>query len=337
MVYTRTVDTEYWGGYIVKVIYYEDWDEEVPCRHEIPCSHPQYCNDSKGESYQCGYQHMNDGYYHAYDVDYHSECWTEMDAKGSEYSISKEKFNLLSKRFNTKPYFVDLHRDYHSNDGDSYDVDWNKIPETSENITISHSYTNKVRVSHSIFKFDEIDDKTKKLWKLYDYPEINNLYQKMVLGKKVDAVTERKLQYINGYFGSSNQFRMYILFFTDQSIEAAFKQRSYWEGGNKNEFIICIGSDKAGKYQWVKAFSWMDKPDLEVRVQDWFNDQKKIDLHKFADWIPEQLKAHWKRKHFKDFDYLEIELTGTQLTWIMILIAIYNIGVSGWIVKNEFY
>jgi hypothetical protein len=44
----------------------------------------------------------------------------------------------------------------------------------------------------------------------------------------------------------------------------------------------------------------------------------------------------WQRKHFEDFDYLSVELTDTQATILLILILIYNIGVSVWIVTNEY-
>lgn len=336
MVAYRTGDTEYLGNYTKKVIYYQAWNEEVPCRHEIPCSHPKYCSDKDGKEYQCGYQHSNDGYYHPYDVDYHPEYWSKEDNKGSEYDISKSTYITLKNRFATKEYFVDMHRDFHSIDGDSYHTAWAGQPEQSDVMTSEHSYTNKIRASHSIFKFEDIDEKTKKIWGLHDYPKVDGNYQSIILGKKVDAITERKIQYLNGFYGAEKQFRMYVLFFKNQSPEVAYKQRSYWEGGNKNEFVICIGTNKVGKFDWVKCFSWMDKPELEVEVQEYFNKSKDLNLSKFADWMSPEIVKHWHRKEFKDFDYLKIELTETQLMWILIIILIYNIGVSIWIIKNEF-
>ena len=330
MVSSKVVDTEYHGSYVTKVIYYQAWDEEVSCRHSYDCN----CTTNKDGSKSC-----STCYYHAYDVDFHPEHWTKVTNTGAEYGISREHFLELQKQFSTQPYFVEMHRDYHSIDGDAYYTDWNKKPETSDIVTTEHNYKNKVQASKSIFKFDVIDEKTKKLWGLYDYPKLSGLYQSMVLGRGVDYATDKKLQYLNGYYGVNKQFRMYILFFKDQSIEAAFKQRSYWEGGNKNEFVVCIGTNKLGKYQWCKCFSWMDKPDLEVRVQDWFNTEinsRNIDLNKFADWMPKQIEQHWQRKRFRDFEYLNVEISGTQLMWILIIIGIYNIGMSIWVVINEF-
>lgn len=327
MISSRTSDTEYFGSYTTRVTYYEAWDEEVSCRHSYDCN----CTTDKDGRKSC-----STCYEHSYDVDYHPEHWSKTDNLGTEYDISKSEYNKLKEQFGTKANFVELNRDYHSIDGNAYNTSFAGEPEKSDVITSENSYTNKIKASHSIFKFEDISEKEKIRWKLYDYPSISGYYQPIVLGQKVDALTEKKLQYINGYFGSNKQFRTFILFFTDQNVEAAFKQRSYWEGGNKNEFIICIGKDKSGNFSWVKCFSWMEKPSLEVEVEDYFNVTKDLNLSKFADWMPSKITEHWKRRKFKDFDYLEIEVTDTQMWTILIVILLYNLGFSIWVVLNEY-
>ena len=118
-------------------------------------------------------------------------------------------------------------------------------------------------------------------------------------------------------------------------MEVVNKQKSYWEGGNKNEFVVCIGTDNSGNFEWVDAFSWMNKPSLEVEVEEFINNNEDLTLKKFADWLPKQVVAHWKRRDFKDFDYLQMELTETQIWWVMIVLMIYNIIMSIWVINNE--
>jgi hypothetical protein len=60
-----------------------------------------------------------------------------------------------------------------------------------------------------------------------------------------------------------------------------------------------------------------------------------VKLKKFADWLPNQVAAHWKRRDFQDFEYLQMELTETQLWWIMIILMIYNVAMSVWVINNE--
>lgn len=333
MVAYNTSDTEYLGSYITRVNYYEPWNERVSCRHPIYCTRTYPCGTAKSprtctSTYVCGHVHP-------YDVDYHPEEWTKEDNFKDEYSISQSEFNSLRKLFATKEYFVELDRDYHTIDGDAYCTDWAGEPERSSVITKEGSYTNKIRASHSVFKFEDIDEKEVKRWSLYDYPEVTDYKQKVVLGKKIDGLTERKLQYVNGYYGPKKQFKLFVLFFKNQSMDVANKQRSYWEGGNKNEFVVCIGVDNSGRFEWVDAFSWMSKPALEAEVEDFIMNHEDVKLKKFADWLPGQVAAHWKRRDFKDFEYLQMELTETQIWWVMIILTIYNIVMSLWVINNE--
>jgi hypothetical protein len=80
----------------------------------------------------------------------------------------------------------------------------------------------------------------------------------------------------------------------------------------------------------------MKKPSLEVEVEDYFNATKDLELSKFADWMPPKISQHWERRNFKDFEYLEIEVTENQMWIILIVILLYNIGISIWVVINEF-
>jgi hypothetical protein len=333
MVHYNTSDEEYLGSYISNVNYYEPWNERVSCRHPIYCTRTYPCGTAKSprtctSTYVCGHVHP-------YDVDYHPEHWTKEDNYGSEYSISQPEYNYLKRLFNTKEQFVELNRDYHSIDGDAYVNNWAGEPERSSTITKTESYTNKIQASHSVFRFEKITEKEKEKWSLYDYPKVSDYQQKVVLGKKINDITERKLKYINGFYGPKKEFKMFILFFKNKSQDVAFKQKSYWDGGNKNEFIICIGIDKSNKIEWVDAFSWMSKPSLEVEVEDFLMKNKDANLEKFADWMPKKVNSLWKRRSFKDFDYLQVELTENQLWWVMIILMIYNILISIWVINNE--
>ena len=53
-------------------------------------------------------------------------------------------------------------------------------------------------------------------------------------------------------------------------------------------------------------------------------------------FLEKQIPSEWKRKEFKDFDYLKIELTTSQYIGILIFILLYNIGISIFIIKNDF-
>ena len=148
---------------------------------------------------------------------------------------------------------------------------------------------------------------------------------------------ENEFNYINSVFGEKYQFRTFLLFYYNKDILVSEKQRSYWVGGNKNEFIICIGLDSiTNKIQWANCFSWMDEPRLEVYTEQYINDQDSLDITDLGLFLEKQIPSEWKRKEFKDFDYMKIELTTSQYIGILIFILLYNIGISIFIIKNDF-
>ncbi len=316
-----TSDTEWWGNYTIGVHYYDDWNEEVPCRHPIYCTRTYECGDSKQsrtctEEYICGYEH-------AYDVDYHSEYWSIRWDNGNESNISRSDYYYWSTFWGSKFYKVELNRDYHDNDGDDMACDWDLRPESSQSLITEHTYTNKVQASNSVFKADRVDSTDIAQYHLFEYPKPESGSQKIVLGPVlVDKPTAKLLEYINGYYGSKKQFKLFVCVWRNQSEITAERQHSYWENLNKNEFLVCLGVDGANQVQWCKSYSWMDKPALSVKVEQWFRENKSLSLSRFATWLPANITEYWSRKHFRDFEYLQIEVTQSQYTSMFIVVMI---------------
>jgi len=114
------------------------------------------------------------------------------------------------------------------------------------------------------------------------------------------------------------------------------KQEDYWEGGNKNEFVVTIGVNSKGKVTWCYPFSWSDDETPKIKIRNFVQKQKKrLDLVKTTSYIGEQLQ-NFERKQFSDFAYLKVQPTKTQTIWAFVLTFILNIGLSIWIIVNEF-
>lgn len=323
----------YLGDYVTEIKYYEDWNEYI---HKT-CSYTT--TDSKGHStthyYDCSY------------VDYHPEEWKQVLSNGYEYSISQTEYLRLFKMWDTQNVFIDLDRHYHTNDGDCYAKKWDNKIEHSKTRTVDHNYTNKIKGSKSIFGFSEISKEEAKKIGLYEYPLLksqsktsffddNDLNQNPVIGHILTKNELVKWQYINGYFGKHYQFRTYVLVFYNKPFSIVQDQRSYWEGGNKNELIVCMSLDSASnKIQWVDAFSWSDKPTYEVNLRSYFLKKDKVNFNDFANWTMYAIPKYWHRKEFKDFDYIDIELTANQTIWLFVIIMLFNLGMFIWIVLNN--
>ena len=296
-------DIEYLGGYITKITHYDDWDEWIhkTCTRQVPAG-----RDSKGntiyrtETYDCSYR------------EYHPERWMYTDDLGNEHHFySKDEFwDAHSDLGKPRSVFRDMHRHYYTKDGDAQDYFWDSTIEHLRSLTWKHTYENKIKGSNStVMRFKDISKEEARKLGLYDYPEVKAQDQSPVVGYKVDYLTEKYIKYINSEYGRRKQFRLYILGWTGKSISISEEQRSYWQGGNND-------------------------PKLEVATERYFKDNPKLDLIEFSGWLEKNLGL-WKRKEFKDFDYISIPLTSGQQIGLLVITIFFNVLISILLIGNE--
>jgi hypothetical protein len=318
MVSVNAYDTEYLGSYVTKITYYEPWDEMVRVRHTR--------TNSDGE----------EEVYYTWEREYHSERYTYMDNEsGWEHHLSKNQYETIKKRLGDNSVFRDMHRNYHRIDGDAYDIFWDKTIEKLYDITTEHSYKNKVKSSHShtIFKHINISKEEADSLGLYEYPPIKIMNQNPIIGKNLPDKDIQRIKYINAIYGKTKQFRTYILIYENKNIEISELQKSYWQNGNKNEFIVCLGVIR-DSVVWSNAFSWCDEPKLEVLTRDYFINNPKLNIDEYGRWLQTQMPK-WERKEFEDFDYISIDLSKGQYIALFIIMFIINIIISIFLIKND--
>ena len=319
MVSVNSSDTEYLGGYVNRITYYEPWDEMVRVRHTR--------TDSDGE----------EEVYYTWEREYHSERYTYVDNESNwEHYLSKKEYEIIKKRMGDKAVFRDMHRDYHRIDGDAYDIYWDKTIEHLYDITTPHSYTNKIKASqsHTIFKYSDISEEDAKELGLYEYPDINLMNQNPIIGRYASDRDKQRIKYINATYGKAHQFRVYMLFYEGKDIEISEQQKAYWQNGNKNEFVVCLGTQR-DSVVWCNPFSWCDEPKLEALTRDYFIQNPKVDIDAYGKWLQTQIPTKWKRKEFSDFEYIHIGLSKGQYIALIIIMILLNIGISVFLVMND--
>lgn len=323
-------DNEYNGYMIVEARYYEPWETYV----SRTCSRTKSCgkNCTRTVYYDCSY------------CDYHPEYYELIDSGGNSFRISKEEYNYYVKLWNHKaPQFVELNRNINydggcGKDGDMYRVNWNGKIENSIASTKEKSFTNILKSNHSAFNYPNISQEEAKKLSLYEYPTINNYYQKSVLG--LDSINLQNgkylmkyVNYLNGTLGKDYKSKVFLLIFLNKDIDIGFKQESYWDGGNRNEINVCVGTDKVGNIRWVKVFSWNKDKLLSVNLREDIVQQKSLNnVAPICKTIDYNIKNHYEWRDFKDFNYLSFQPTTKQLiliysiTLIISLIILY-IGI----------
>ena len=320
-----TKDVEYWNTIFQRVEYYEDWDEWI----EQTCSE-ECCCDEDGLNcvttyYDCSYRK------------YHPEYYRKVDHLGNSYSISESEYLRLKKKMGNSQ-FQDMNRDYYREDGDMYYTNYNGKLKDFECIVTSHTYENKPQAVPNIFKYTEVDSFDMATYKPFDYPKPtgkSRYYQKNLLGYD-DPVAEHKLQILNGKLGHKKQVKVFILVYKNQPLHTANIQENYWKGGNKNEVIIPIGIDDNEKPTWCMPFSWSEKEEFKINIRNFVVSQDKLDLSSIVDYSYNQIEKGFVRRKFSEFEYLQVDLSTSQLMWLIFTSVIVNILVSIFIVHNQY-
>lgn len=327
----QTSDTEFWGGWATHAEYFERWNERVSCRHTKYCSRTR--RDSQGRTSTvreaCGNEH-------SYDVDDHPAKWVLYDSNEESQSISSQEFERFTKLWRDRR-FVDLHRSYHSVDGDKYVTKWNPSEDqTMIPITTKHTYENRVQAASSVLSFREVENAAEL--GLFEYPDLRGFDQRAVLGNGGEhmAQADLLLRFWNAKLGRSKQVHMFILVFpAGSTLETGLNQESYWKGGNKNEFTLALGIDQFNKVTWAYVISWTDVERLKVDVREFALEQGTLDLVALIKYMVPEVQKRFERKPFADFSYLTVEPSGWAVVLSFLLTLLVNGGLSMWIIKNK--
>ncbi|MCH5223218.1 MAG: hypothetical protein J1E82_04190 [Muribaculaceae bacterium] len=314
----QILETEYLGSLVKTVHFEESWTELIETT--------EYKKDSHGTSYAVRSVREK---YHPRKYYFHTTRNTKFKTDGVFYKYVLGKWGKSPQSLWWSGNHIKGGKRY----GECCSAVYSGF-ETYDNpkwvsITEKHKYINPIKNSNSIFRFIDISNKEAKELGLYFYPEINQhdapsiLYDNFITVPDIEILN--KFRRFNAAFGPQVQMRLYILIFDYmKGIEIAEKQKLFWKGGNKNEFVICLGLTSKNEVKWSYVFSWSDEQNLEVETSQWFLKNKELDLNKFYDWFLHKYKE-WKRKEFTDFNYLSIPLKLWQLLTIYIVSILENI------------
>lgn len=307
----HTSCTEYLGSMVREINHEESWTELVEINETK--------TDAKGNSYTRTRIeerfHREKFYFYTtigskIDTDYSFYSYVRSIWGLPRHSLTWENRNIKGGiRFGSRYQMADFSYE-------EYENPKNWVP-----ITEKHSYTNKVRASNSIFNFEKIEKKEASEMGLLDYPAIHYYDAACVLSKDIliPPDVDEMFRKFNARYAPEFQMRLYILLFdAARGVSISEKQRTYWQGGNKNEFVVCFGLSSNDEVKWARAFSWADDQTKEVEIAQWLMNLHKLDWNLLHDWLRWNL-ADWKRKEFKDFDYINITLPLWQIITIIVL------------------
>jgi hypothetical protein len=312
--YTASLDTEFHGGIAQKCVWDEEWTETYL---ETVTE-----TDSKGRTTT----HVEVRTRH-HPNEYHVE-----DSNSYTVSVDKNHYLWLKSLWKSEKIEKPWHSGQSSwGDGRRFITTWKGKPETFVPCFTSHKYVNRVGASRSIFNYSDVTPEIKKKYGLFEYPEIHNFHlQNSILGIS-DNEAEKILTEFNAKEGSLRQIRIFILIFQDQPLDAALYQQSLWKNGNKNEVVVCVGRNNS--ILWVFPFCWTNER-LLVDLREDIASMKKFDAVKVTEKSIDLVRKEFKRKAFKDFEYIYVPPSTTTVVVTFILLVTFNVGFSIYILNK---
>jgi len=197
-----TQEREYYGSIIEEARDYEDWNEYIhrTCTEEYKCGTDDDGNDIMCErDYDCSY------------VDYHPQYYIAYTDIGSSFRLNAAEYNHVKEQLGGERVFVNMRRNYHTDDGDMYKTIFNEGTDSYCPATTTHCYSNRIKNSNvTIFNMKEVSDEQIEEYGLFDYPSAKSeVFFPSVTGYTLPK-TNTELGELNGRYGSELQIRVFL-------------------------------------------------------------------------------------------------------------------------------
>jgi hypothetical protein len=96
--------------------------------------------------------------------------------------------------------------------------------------------------------------------------------------------------------------------------------RDAWEGANKNDIVLLIGSEDGQKIAWVDVISWTKRELFKVQLRDDVLALGTIDRTKIMPIVQRQIETNFERRRMREFEYLSSEIDPP--TWLLVLVGV---------------
>lgn len=113
--------------------------------------------------------------------------------------------------------------------------------------------------------------------------------------------------------------------------------RDAWEGCNKNDVVLLIGSKTWPKIDFVRVISWTKNELFKVELRDTILAQGVIAREPIVNAFGAQIAKNFERRHMSEFKYLEAEIDPP--TWVLITVAVLILlgAVGTWGVMSGYF
>lgn len=136
----------------------------------------------------------------------------------------------------------------------------------------------------------------------------------------VDAWNEA-LAELNAELGPRRQCNVIVVFTEEPAREWALALEQAWLGGRKNDVVLVVGRDEAGRARWAHVIAWTRDPLFQITLRDRILALPALERGPVIEALRETISGRYERRPMEDFAYLQASITPSPVQWASSLLA----------------
>lgn len=124
--------------------------------------------------------------------------------------------------------------------------------------------------------------------------------------------------------GPKKQVNAIVVIAKTADPDYVYALRDHWEGVNKNDVVLVIGSAAWPKIDFVEVLSWTKNELFKVQLRDSVMAAGVIQREPILGMLAAQIDTNFERRRMREFEYLQAEIDPP--TWLLLLTIALMIG-----------
>ena len=138
--------------------------------------------------------------------------------------------------------------------------------------------------------------------------------------------------------GPKKQVNLIVVIAKTTDRNYIYALRDAWEGANKNDVVLVIGSADGTTISWVDVISWTKREIFKVQLRDEIFQLGTISRESIMKVVAHQINTNFERRQMKEFSYLENDISPP--AWVIslllaLMVITYSAGVFFFLKNNR--